>query len=126
MLKELVDLQRNSAGTCAVILTDDCKNLKPSVTIKAQVSDKFLNASKPQFASDLDKVSAKNELCYFVITDIDQVSFEQQERFESLVKDREHNGYYLPKNCIVVFTVKDKFSLSKISPILYHFMVVAF
>lgn len=126
MLKELIDLQRNSAGTCAVILTDEHRKLKPSVAMSANVSDKFLNASIPPFAKTLDNASLKNDICYFVITDIDQVSTQQQERFVSIVKDREYNGYYLPKNCIVVFTVNSKLNLPKISPMLYHFMVVAF
>ena len=72
------------------------------------------------------KNAKKNKLCYFVIKGIDEISTEQQNRYVGLVKDRELNGYYLPKNCIIVFTVKDRSTLKNISQDLYHFAVVAF
>lgn len=127
MNKELIDLQRNSKATCAIIKTDEYTNLSHFVSISGNVSDKFLfSGDKPPFAEKLNEKCAKNELCYFVITQIDEVKKEKQDRFAGLVKDRELNGYILPNNCIIVFTVKDKSSLKNISPKLYHFAVVAF
>ena len=127
MIKELIDLQRNSKATCAIIKTDEYNNLSPSISMKANVSDKFLLSSKlPPFAEKLDEKCAKNKICYFIITEIDKISIEQQDRFVGLVKDREFNGYNLPDNCIIVFTVKDKNSLKNISPKIYQFAVVAF
>ena len=126
MNKELIDLQRNSKATCVVVRTDDYKSLSPVISMKASVSDKFLFAGdKPPFADKINEKSANSSICYFVITDIDEVSIDMQNRFEGLVKDRELNGYTLPDNCIIVFTVKDKFSLKNISTNLYHFMVVS-
>ena len=127
MIKELIDLQRNSKATCAIIKTDEYNNLSPSISMKANVSDKFLLSSKlPPFAEKLDEKCGKNKICYFIITEIDKISIEQQDRFVGLVKDREFNGYNLPDNCTIVFTVKDKNSLKNISPKIYHFAVVAF
>ena len=127
MIKELVDLQRNSKATCAVIPTIEFKKLSPAITMKANVSDKFLFAGyKPPFAEKIDNKSKLSKICYFIITDIDELSIESQNRFVGLVKDREMNGYNLPNNCIIVFTVKDNASLKKMSPELYHFAVVAF
>ena len=95
--------------------------------MKANVSDKFLYSNKlPPFADKLNDKCAKNKLCYFVISQIDEVSTLEQDRFVGLVKDREFNGYILPDNCIIVFTVKDKSTLKNISPDLYHFAVNAF
>ena len=126
MIKELVDLQRNSKATCVVILSQDIAKLSPAITMKASVSDKFLLAGdKPPFAEKVDTKSKANKICYFVITDIDEISTESQNRYIGLVKDRELNGYYLPDNCIIVLSVKDKTTLKKISPDLYHFAVVA-
>ena len=127
MIKELIDLQRNSKATCAVIPTIELKKISTAITMRANVSDKFLFAgNKPPFAEKIENKSKLSKICYFIITDIDELSIESQNRFVGLVKDREMNGYNLPDNCIIVFTVKDKASLKKISPELYHFAVVAF
>ena len=127
MIKELIDLQRNSKATCAIIKTEDIQELSPSLTMKANVSDKFLlTGDKPPFADKIEIKSNLSKICYFVITGIDELSIEDQNRYVGLVKDREMNGYYLPDNCIVVFTVKDRQSLKNVCPELYHFAVVAF
>lgn len=127
MIKELIDLQRGSKATCAIVKTDDYIKLPSLVSMKASVSDRFLlTGEKPPFADKIEAKSKSNEICYFVITGIDEISTEQQNRYVGLVKDRELNGYYLPDNCIIVFTVKDKLALKNISPELYHFAVVAF
>lgn len=127
MIKELIDLQRNSKATCVIIKTDEYNNLSPVISMKANVSDKFLLSSKlPPFADKVDAKSKSSEICYFVITGIEEISIEQQNRYVGLVKDREMNGYYLPDNCIIVFTVKDRAGLKKVSQELYHFAVVAF
>lgn len=127
MIKELIDLQRGSKATCAIVKTDDYNKFSSLVSMKASVSDKFLlTGNRPPFADKIDAKSKLSEICYFVITGIDEISTEQQNRYVGLVKDRELNGYYLPDNCIIVFTVKDKLALKNISPELYRFAVVAF
>lgn len=127
MNKELVDLQRNSKATCAVVKTEEYKQLTPIVSMNANVSDSFLLSSKlPPFAEKIDKKCAKNILCYFVIKEIDKVSKEAQNRFVGLIKDREFNGYILPDNCIIVLTVTNKTALTKLSPEINHFSVIAF
>lgn len=127
MIKEIIDLQRNSKATCAIVTNDDYSKLYPSVTMKANVSDKFLlTGNKPPFAEKIDNKCNLTKICYFVITGIDELSVEDQNRYVGLVKDREMNGYCLPDNCIIVFTVKDRMGLKKVSQELYHFAVVAF
>ncbi len=127
MNKDLIDLQRNSKATCVIIKTEEYNKLSPVVSMKASVSNKFLlSGDKPPFADKINEKSVKNSICYFVITDIDEVSIDMQERFVGLVKDRELNGYSLPDNCVIVFTVKDKSSIKNISSNLYHFAVIGF
>lgn len=127
MIKELIDLQRNSNATCVIVTNDDYSELSPIVTMKANVSDKFLfTGEKPPFADKIDNKCNLSKICYFVITGIDDLSIEDQNKYVGLVKDREMNGYYLPNNCIIVFTVKDRSTLKNISQDLYHFAVVAF
>ena len=105
MIKELIDLQRNSKATCVIIENVDSEKLSPSVSMKANVSDKFLfTGNKPPFADKINEKCKKYNLCYFVIKGVDEISIEQQNRYVGLVKDREFNGYYLPQNCIIVFT----------------------
>lgn len=127
MNKILIDSQRNSNATCVIVKDGDQKELEPRVVMKANVSDKFLFLGKrPPFADKIDEVSQLGKICYFVITGLDEVSIERQNRFVGLVKDREFEGYDIPKNCIIVFTVKDNLSLKNVSPQLNHFSVVAF
>ncbi len=127
MLKELIKFQRYSKATCVVInQDDDFTELSPVVIMKAGVKDDFLLAGRPPFADVIDQKCETNELCFFVITEIDKEPIESQNRYVGLVKDREFNGYELPDNCIIIFTVKDKKSLKKISPDLFHFAVVCF
>ena len=123
MNKQLVDLQRFSSSTCAIIKTDEAKKLPYSVVMKANVSDGFLS-TRP-FAQKLDEKSQKSELCYFVIKEIDELNIQKQERFLGLIKDREFMGYNLPNNCIVVLTAKDESTLKNLSPMIYHLSVVA-
>lgn len=127
MIKELIDFQRNSKATCVIIKNDDLSELSPVIKMKASVSDKFLlTGDKPPFADKIDLKSKSKNICYFVIIDIDEISISEQNRYVGLVKDREFNGYTLPDNCIIVFTIKDRESLKKVSTELYHFSVVAF
>ncbi len=127
MERDVIELQRNSKATCVIIADEEYNLLKPFVAFKSSVSDAFLFAgSRPSFADKIDKKSLESDICYLVVRDIDKVQTELQDRFVGLVKDRECNGYILPENCIIVFTVKDKDLLKNISPNLYHFAVVAF
>lgn len=125
MNKDLIELQRNCNATCVVVLDSEYKKLSNGVAIKSSVSDNFLLKQTNKFMDKLDNLSKKTEICYFIISNIDEVSFDLQERFIPLVKDREIEKYNLPKNCIIVLTVKDEKSYAKISPKLYHFCVVA-
>lgn len=127
MIKELIDLQRNSKATCAIIENKDIRKLYPGVAIKANVSDKFLFAhSRPPFSDIIDEKSKNSEICYLVIKGIDEISIDQQNRYIGLVKDRELNRYFLPDNCVIVFTVENRNGLKKVPKELYHFAVVAF
>ena len=127
MNKELINLQRNSKATCAIVKTGEHKELSPAVIMSASVSNKFMYVGGlPPFAEKINKKAAKHEIVYFVITNIDKASKENQQRFVGLVKDKHIDGYDIPNNCIVVFTVKDETTLKNIIPELYHFAVVAF
>ena len=68
----------------------------------------------------------KEGIDYFIITEIDKLKENLQDKYYQIVKDREFNGYKLPENMIIVLTVEDRESLKKISQELYHFCVVAF
>ncbi len=117
--KELIELQRKCKATCVLIQNDDCKNLDSKVIINANSSNyELLTTFK-------EEISKKQNLNYFIITGIDELNTDMQNKYYQIVKDREFNGYKLPKDLIVVFTVKDKNGLKKISQELYHFCVVA-
>ena len=125
MNKRLIELQINN-NNCVIVLEEEYKKLSPIISMQANVSDKFLFlGSKPPFADKIDQKCASNDKCYFVIKGIDQVSKAEQERFIGLVKDRELNGYFLPRNCIIVFTVQSAKTIKNISGELYTFAIVA-
>ncbi len=122
MNKDLIDLQRNSKAVCVIVKTDEYKSLSPIVSMEAGVSDSFLN--QVPFANKLNDKCKKYEICYFVIKNIDKIDKPQQDRFVGLVKDREYNGYNLPSNCIIVFTVENEKSLKDVSSEIYRFAVI--
>lgn len=129
MNKDLIDLQRNSKAACAIILDEFYKSIGQELVMDAKIDDVYLFAKSstgPIFKDKLDKISSNTGLTYFVIRNIDQIDVEKQNRYISLVKDRELTGYNLPQNVIIVFTISSKENLNKISKELYHFCVVAF
>lgn len=126
MNRELIDLERNSNATCVIVKTGEYRSLTPAVAIDADTPDKYLPAGEKPFFADMVDLKCKiNKNCYFTIVDIDRATIEEQNRFVSLVKDRELYGYNLPKNCTIVLTVRNEDLLKNISPDLYHFSVIA-
>ena len=73
-----------------------------------------------------EKISNKEELNYFIISEIDKLNESTQNKYYQIVKDREFYRYKLPKDMIVVLTVKDREGLKNISKELYNFCVIAF
>lgn len=129
MNKELIELQRGCSATCVVILENDYKKLGKGLIMEASIPDEYLCATplgNPLFKENIDELSKCSELAYFVIRGISELNEEMQNRYVGLVKDRDFGGYNLPDNVILVFTVKTKEELRKISKELYHFCVVAF
>lgn len=118
--KELLELQKGCTATCVVIQNEDCEELDSKIIVNSNCSDsELLNTIK-----EID--SNKEVSNYFVISEIDKLNDKAQDKFYQIVKDREFNGYTLPKNLIIVLTVKDREGLQKILQELYHFCVVAF
>lgn len=127
--KELIELQKGSRATCAVILSEDCNELESKCIMEASTKDSDLYArplNDPIFKEGLESISKKESLAYFIIKDIDKIDIEMQNRYVGIVKDREFMGYQIPDNIIIVFTIENRESLKKISNELYHFCVVAF
>lgn len=118
--KELIELQKGCLATCVVIQNEDCKELDSKIIINADSNDSEL------LTTFKENISNKEENNYFIITEIDKLNENLQDKYYQIVKDREFNGYKLPENMIIVLTVKDRESLKRISQELYHFCVVAF
>ena len=125
MNKQLIELQKGCNATCVLLKGEEYKQLLTGVVIKANISDKFLLKQTSIFMEKVIKQSQKQSITYLIITNIDEVSFETQERFIGIVKDREIEGYLIPENCVIIFTVKDENNYAKVSPKLYQFCVRA-
>ena len=128
MNKEIIDLQRGSKATCVVIKDSDSSNLENAVFMNANIKDSWLFGAKrgnPIFKEKLDIVSKSGEIGYFIITNFDSLSVDDQYKYVSLIKDREFLGYTLPDNIIIILTVKDAESLKTISSDIYHFCIVS-
>ena len=52
--------------------------------------------------------SGDNDHSYLVITDIENVSFEKQQNFVNLIKNRRLGQYKLPQNIQIIIPVKNK------------------
>ena len=114
MNKELIELQKGCEATGVIIQNDDIEKLEEKVLIHADCRDDELLQT---FQEKLSKV--EETLIYFVIEEVDA-------RFYQIVKDREFCGYTIPKDVIIVLTVRNKESLKNISQELYHLCIVAF
>ncbi len=127
MNKVLIEMQRGCKATCVVILESDISKLGPGFIMDAKTDNNYLYKrplGNPIFKEKIDSIK-DNKLIYFVIRGISELDNETQNRYIGLVKDREFGGYNLPDNVIIVFTIKAKEDLNKISNELYHFCVVA-
>jgi len=127
--RELIEVQKGCPATCVVLLKEDSEELENAYRIKASLSDADLFAcplGKPFFKEELEAISKKEEIAYFIIDGIDEVSIEEQNRYVGLVKDREFMGYELPEKVIIGVTVSDTEGVKKIASELYSFCVVTF
>lgn len=118
--KELIELQKGCTATCVVILDEDSNALDSKVVINATAMDKdVLTIFK-------EKIATNEELDYIIISNIDMVNEEIQNKFYGIVKDREFYGYKLPSDTVIVLTVENREGLKNISPELYNLCVVSF
>ncbi len=118
--KELIELQKGCPATCVVIPNEDCKELDSKIIIDSNSNDNEL------LTTFKENISNKEELNYFIISEIDKLDESLQNKYYQIVKDREFCGYKLPKDMIIVLTVKDREGLKNISQELYNLCVVAF
>ena len=118
--EELIELQKGCKATCVVVLNEDTNELDKKIIIDSNSSDSELLAILK------DNISKQEELDYFVITEIDKLDANIQNKYYQIVKDREFFGIQLPKNMVIVLTVKEKEGLKNISRELYNLCVVAF
>ena len=128
MNKELINLQRGSKATCVVIMNNDSKKLENAVFMDSRINDSWLFGAKignPIFKEKVDIVSKNGEIGYFVITNFDSLSVDEQNKYIPLIKDRELLGYTLPDNIIIVLSLEKEESLKSISSEIYHFCVVS-
>ena len=120
----LIEFQKGIRAVGVIVLNSDVKKLSNSYSIDAgliAVEVFGVKIGHPIFKDGVEKVSKNNEISYLIISNIDKVEEEKQNRFVGLVKDREFMGYSLPDNVIIVFTVESENEIKKISGELYHF-----
>ena len=128
MNKELIELQRGSKATCVVVKNSDLNKLGNAVHMDSRINDSWLFGAKmgnPIIKEKVDIVSKNGEIGYFVITNFDSLSVDEQNKYVPIIKDRELLGYTLPDNIIIVLTIENEEELKKISPEVYHFCVVS-
>lgn len=118
--KELIELQKGCLATCVVIPNEDCEELDSKIIVNSNCSDNEL------LKTFKENISNKEKLNYLVISEIDKLDEEAQDKFYQIVKDREFFGYKLSKEMIIVLTVKNKEGLKNISQKLYNFCIVTF
>ena len=128
MNKELIELQRGSKATCVVVKNSDLNKLENAVHMDSRINDSWLFGAKignPIIKEKVDIVSKNGEIGYFVITNFDSLSVDEQNKYVPIIKDRELLGYTLPDNIIIVLSIENKESLKNISSEIYHFCVVS-
>ena len=98
--KELIELQKGCLATCVVIPNEDCKELDSKIIVNSNCSDNEL------LKTFKENISNKEKLNYFVISEIDKLDEEAQDKFYQIVKDREFFGIKLPKDMNGCFNCK--------------------
>ena len=129
MMLELIKLQRGCLATAVLILEKDAELLSPSLTMEATINDNILftcSLGNPVFKRQLEKMKEGEETVYFIIKAIDQLTEDEQEKYIGLVKNREFQGYFLPENVILVFTIEKQENVKKVAKDLYSFCVSVF
>ena len=124
---DLIEAQKGIKSIGVIVCNSDIQKLNNSYSIDAGLSDLDLfgvNLGQPVFKKGIEKVSKENEFSYLIISNIDKVNEDKQNRFIGLVKDREFMGYNLPDNVIIVFTVETESDIKKVSKELYYFCEV--
>ena len=124
---DLIEAQKGIKSIGVIVCNSDIQKLNNSYSIDAGLSDLDLfgvSLGQPIFKEGIEKVSKENEFSYLIISNIDKVNEDKQNRFIGLVKDREFMGYNLPDNVIIVFTVESENDIKNISAELYHFCEV--
>ena len=124
---DLIEAQKGIKSIGVIVFNSDIQKLNNSCNIDAGLSDLDLfgvSLGHPIFKEELEKVSKENEISYLIISNIDKVNEDKQNRFIGLVKDREFMGYNLPDTVIIVFTVETESDIKKVSKELYYFCEV--
>ena len=118
---DLIKLQKGCKATCVVLKNSDIDNINSKLLINSNCENSELFKIFKEKISNMDE-----QVEFLVIEGIDKIEIEKQEIFYQIVKDREFNGYLLPKGVIVVLTVENEEALKNILPELYNICVVAF
>lgn len=118
--KELIELQKGCKATCVVISNEDCKELDPKIVVNSNCSDSEL------LKTFKENIVNNKELNYLVISEIDKLDEEAQDKFYQIVKDREYFGYKLSEDVIIVLTVENREGLKNIKQELYNLCIVTF
>lgn len=117
--KELIELQKGNNATCVVIQNEDIKELESNIIIDSNCNNnEILEIIKCKM--DAEKIK------YFVIQEIDKIKENEQDKYYQIIKDREFCGYKLPKDIIIVLTVKNRETLKNISQKLYNLCIITF
>ena len=117
--KELIELQKGNNATCVVIQNEDIKELESNIIIDSNCNNnEILETIKYKMDAETIK--------YFVIQEIDKIKETEQDKYYQIIKDREFCGYKLPKDIIIVLTVKNRETLKNISQKLYNLCIITF
>ena len=92
--------------------------IENAVYISAKIQSKDLaigidNNSKyiyPQWVKDLEKIDAEKK--HLIITDLDTISLDEQEKFIGLLKYKNLNGYSLPENTQIIMLAQNQEKVS--------------
>ena len=109
-----------------VVLNSEYKELGCVLEMRAEIRDSLLYKSyeKPVFADKLNELASGNDYVFLTISNIQNLSEKEQNKYETLLKDRNFYGYTLPANVVVTFTIDSRDDLKKISQKLYSLLSV--
>ncbi|MBE5746050.1 MAG: hypothetical protein E7359_02050 [Clostridiales bacterium] len=116
---KLINILNNNTSWPIILENVSSKDFETSVVLPANINSSELGIKiddkglcYPSWLNNIKKQEGENTIL-LVIDKLDEISFEEQEKFYGIIKYKGVNGYKFPSETQIIITVKNKDNVSK-------------